>query len=59
MKSFQINGANVTVPFKKEIIPFLDKLTLEAKATQSVNTIYLREKKLLVTILTLKGSNLH
>ena len=46
MKSFQINGANVTVPFKKEIIPFLDKLTLEAKATQSVNTIYLREKKI-------------
>ena len=46
MKNFQINGANVTVPFKNEIIPFLDKLTFEANATQSVNTIYLREKKI-------------
>ena len=36
-----INGVNVTVPFKKEIIPYLDKLTLDAGATQSVNTILL------------------
>ena len=36
-----INGVNVTVPFKKEIIPYLDKLTLDAEATQSVNTILL------------------
>jgi len=37
----EINGINVTVPFKKEIIPFLEKLSPEAKDTQSVNTIYL------------------
>ena len=37
----KINGANVTVPFKKKVIPFLDKLSLEASSTQSVNTIYL------------------
>ena len=36
-----ISGVNVTVPFKKEVIPYLDKLTLDAKATQSVNTILL------------------
>ena len=36
-----ISGVNVTVPFKKEVIPFLDKLTLDAEATQSVNTILL------------------
>ena len=36
-----IDGANVTVPFKKEVIPFLDKLTLDSEATQSVNTILL------------------
>ena len=42
----KINGVNVTVPFKKEIIPYLDKLSLEAKNTQSVNTIYLNEGKL-------------
>ena len=37
----KIDDANVTVPFKKKVIPFLDKLSLEASSTQSVNTIYL------------------
>ena len=37
----KINGINVTVPFKKTAIPYLDKLSLEAESTQSVNTIYL------------------
>ncbi|MDC6469692.1 shikimate dehydrogenase [Candidatus Pelagibacter sp. Uisw_099_02] len=37
----KINGINVTVPFKKTVIPYLDKLSLEAESTQSVNTIYL------------------
>jgi shikimate dehydrogenase len=41
IKKNQINGINVTVPFKNKIIPFLDKLTVEADKTQSVNTIYL------------------
>ena len=40
-----ISGINVTVPFKKVIIPFLDKLTLDAKETQSVNTVYLDNDK--------------
>ena len=40
-----ISGINVTVPFKKAIIPFLDKLTLGAKKTQSVNTVYLDNDK--------------
>ena len=35
----KIIGCNVTVPFKKIVIPFLDKLSLEAEKTQSVNTI--------------------
>ena len=39
----EISGINVTVPFKKEIIPFLDKLTLGAKSTQSVNTVLLSD----------------
>ena len=38
---------NVTVPFKKEIIPFLDKLSFEAEKTQSVNTIYLNDNKII------------
>ena len=38
-------GVNVTVPFKKEIITYLDKLSSEAESTQSVNTIYLDNDK--------------
>ena len=40
VKEEKISGINVTVPFKKAIIPFLDELSPEAKETQSVNTIY-------------------
>ena len=39
IKKQNITGCNVTVPFKKIVIPYLDKLELEAEATQSVNTI--------------------
>ena len=39
IKKQEINGCNVTVPFKKTVIPYLDRLSLEAKQTQSVNTI--------------------
>ena len=39
IKNQKINGCNVTVPFKKTVIPFLDKLSSEAEHTQSVNTM--------------------
>ena len=42
VKEEKINGINVTVPFKKSVIPFLDELSPEARDTQSVNTIYLQ-----------------
>ena len=45
IKKKKIDGVNVTVPFKKVIIPFLDELTIEAENTQSVNTLYLKENK--------------
>jgi shikimate dehydrogenase len=47
MRNKKVNGANVTVPFKKAVIPFLDKLSAEAKSTQAVNTIYLENDKLI------------
>ena len=47
VKEKKIDGINVTVPFKKTVIPFLDQLTNEAVKTQSVNTIYLHENKLM------------
>ena len=46
IKKKKIDGANVTVPFKNSIIPFLDELTVEAENTQSVNTLYLKENKI-------------
>ena len=47
IKNQEINGCNVTVPFKKKVIPFLDKLSLEAEQTQSVNTICFHNGKLI------------
>jgi shikimate dehydrogenase len=43
----KIDGINVTVPFKKAIIPFMDKLSVEAQKTQSINTIYLDNSKVI------------
>src|SRR6056300_338680 len=45
LKKRKIDGVNVTVPYKKAIIPFLDELSIEAKDTQSVNTLYLKNNK--------------
>ena len=47
IKNGEINGANVTIPFKKEVISYLDDLSLEAKNTQSVNTIYCKNNKII------------
>ena len=46
MKVNKIQGINVTVPFKKMVIPFLDQLSDIAKKTQSVNTIFKKQNKL-------------
>ncbi|MDC1378986.1 shikimate dehydrogenase [Pelagibacteraceae bacterium] len=43
----KIHGLNVTVPFKKMVIPFLDNLSEEAKISQSVNTIYKIDNKII------------
>ena len=45
IKEKKIDGINVTVPFKKEVISFIDNLSPEAKNTQSVNTICLNNNK--------------
>ena len=47
LKKKKINGINVTVPFKKDVINFLDQLSLESKETQSVNTIFLKNDKVI------------
>ena len=47
VKKGEIDGINVTVPFKKLVIPFLDKLSAEANESQSVNTIYKEKDKVI------------
>ena len=46
VRNEKIQGINVTVPFKKSVLPFLDKLTSKATITQSVNTIFKKEDKI-------------
>jgi shikimate dehydrogenase len=43
----EIHGLNVTIPHKHTVIPLLDELTPIARTIGAVNTIYLREKKLI------------
>ena len=45
MRNGKIDGINVTVPFKKSVIPFLDKTVIPEKI-QSVNTIYIEKNNI-------------
>jgi len=45
IKNKKISGINVTIPFKKLVIPYVDELSSEANETQSVNTIYFQNGK--------------
>ena len=47
VKVGKIDGINVTVPFKKSVIFFLDQLTPLAKEAQSVNTIFKKNNKII------------
>ena len=47
VKNEKIHGINVTVPFKKSVIPFLDQLTFLANEVQSVNTIFKKNNKVI------------
>jgi len=47
LKLGEIDGINVTLPFKNSIIPYIDELSIESKKTQSVNTIYRKDNKII------------
>ena len=47
LREEKIHGLNVTIPYKKTIIPFVDILSDEAKESQSVNTIYKNKDKII------------
>jgi shikimate dehydrogenase len=40
----EISGINITLPYKQKIIPFVDKLSVEATESNSINTVYLNSK---------------
>ena len=58
IKDDKLDGINVTVPFKSDVIPFLDALSEESQITQSVNTIYKQDKKLVGHNTDIKGFEL-
>ena len=58
IKQKEINGINVTVPFKKTIIRHLDELSEEAEDTQSVNTVCLEHNKVVGYNTDIKGFEL-
>ena len=46
VRNGEIHGLNVTIPHKQNVIPLLDELTSTAQAIGAVNTISLRDGKL-------------
>ncbi len=46
-KNKNLNGLNVTIPYKESIIPFLDELNEEAKHIGAVNCIKIKNNKLI------------
>ena len=47
LKNGDFSGINVTVPYKKDVIPYLDEMTPRAKKLGAVNTIVRRDGKLI------------
>src|SRR5215208_6339717 len=47
LRSGEVQGLNVTIPHKQNVIPLLDELTPTAESIGAVNTIYLRDNKLM------------
>ena len=43
----KISGFNVTIPYKEEIIPYLDEVSKKAREIGAVNTIAIRDGKLI------------
>jgi len=48
IKKKELQGVNVTTPYKQIVIPFLDLIINDAEATSSVNTIYLNSDNKIV-----------
>jgi len=47
VRTGELNGLNITIPHKQNVIPLLDELTPRARTIGAVNTIYLKDGKLI------------
>lgn len=43
IRNKELDGLNVTIPYKKDIMPYLDKIDEAAKKIGAVNTVYLKD----------------
>jgi shikimate dehydrogenase len=41
----RIKGLNVTIPYKRDILPYLDMIEMEAKLCNAVNTILIKKNR--------------
>ena len=48
IKSKELSGINVTLPYKQKVIKFIDRLVNDAHLTNSVNTIFLDDSNVVV-----------
>ena len=48
IKEKKLHGINVTVPYKQEVMPYVDLVINDAKETSSINTIYLNNENKIV-----------
>ena len=48
IRAKELDGINITLPYKQKIIPFVDQLINDAKITNSINTIYLGQNNTLI-----------
>lgn len=47
LRALNIKGINVTIPYKEEIIPYLDEISSEARIISAVNTVSVRKGRLI------------
>lgn len=47
LKSLEIKGFNVTIPYKEEVIDYLDEISIEAKNIGAVNTLEYKDRKII------------
>ena len=48
LRNKELNGVNVTLPYKQKITKYIDRLINDAQFTNSVNTVYLDDTNVLV-----------